>query len=610
MMNAFNDNKAGMTGLDKEKIQKIIESNTGMNFNNHSQKQKQRIDERVNRNKDLLATLTKEQISKAQQEMDVLAQSIEAERDLSRNVVHFDMDIHSAVEMRDDPKLRTIPMAVGGESMLSTSNYIARKFGVRSAMPGFIAKKLCPGLVIVDCHFDKYKRESYVVREIFQQYDEGVRMGSLDEACLDLTTCLENRIAMSSVSKHKRVRYDAKQGCICRLPLMNEGEAVTQEATFKTTSCKKCGKEQRAIIDFVVFGDDIDAVVREIRFLVEQATGLTCSAGIAANRMLSKICSDMNKPDGQFQLENNRDKIVNFMRSLPIRKVSGIGRVTEAILLGLDIKLCGDLFAKRAILKLLFSEISSEWFLHVALGSSGSGWSDSEEDSHRKSISVERTFAPQKDIGILLETTRKLCQKLFASIFKSSIEGGKSVTLKIKFASFDVVTRCHSTDFLVKSADVLYPIVETLLKKEIKSSNAVRLLGVRLSTLKFITEGMAVTMKASEKKPCLKRGNDNSDPVPMLIELSSDEEDMYNDSILKDDETAATSGVDGYSRESFENMQSTSELSEISPNEACSTMKVKKSPDHQKRKRILRRPNEAKCDKRGSLTRYFPIDLT
>ncbi|VDN44526.1 unnamed protein product [Gongylonema pulchrum] len=100
----------------------------------------------------------------------------------------------AAVEMRDDPSLRDIPMAVGSDSMLSTSNYVARRYGVRAAMPGFIAKKLCPALKIVIPSFGKYRKASLEVRKIFREYDPYFSMGSLDEAYMDLTDCLQKRL--------------------------------------------------------------------------------------------------------------------------------------------------------------------------------------------------------------------------------------------------------------------------------------------------------------------------------------------------------------------------------------------------------------------------------
>lgn len=108
--------------------------------------------------------------------------------------------------------------------------------------------------------------------------------------------------------------------------------------------------------------------------------------GIGANWMLSKVCSDMRKPDGQFYLPSDRNSIVNFMRVLPIRKVSGIGAVTEAMLKSLKIGMCGDIIKKRAIVRLLFSELQSYWFLAIALGIHGSS-SDDVDDNMSKASS-------------------------------------------------------------------------------------------------------------------------------------------------------------------------------------------------------------------------------
>jgi DNA polymerase kappa len=116
---------------------------------------------------------------------------IEEGRVTERTWAHIDMDMfYAAVEIRDNPSLADKPVAVGGEMMISTANYIARKFGVRSAMPGFIAKKLCPQLVFVDCNFYKYKEVSKVFKGILAEYDPEYESMGLDEANLDLTNYL------------------------------------------------------------------------------------------------------------------------------------------------------------------------------------------------------------------------------------------------------------------------------------------------------------------------------------------------------------------------------------------------------------------------------------
>jgi DNA polymerase kappa len=116
---------------------------------------------------------------------------IERSRELDRTWAHIDMDMFfAAVEIRDNPSLADKPVAVGGDMMISTANYVARKFGVRSAMPGFIAKKLCPNLVFVDCNFKKYREVSNVFMGILKEYDPDYESMGCDEANMDLTNYL------------------------------------------------------------------------------------------------------------------------------------------------------------------------------------------------------------------------------------------------------------------------------------------------------------------------------------------------------------------------------------------------------------------------------------
>lgn len=130
----------------------------------------------------------------SQQAMDREIEKLECNRSLNHIIVHIDMDaFYASVEMRDNPRLRDVPMAVGSYSMLSTSNYVARRFGVRAAMPGFIAKKLCPKLVIVKTNFDKYRAVSKEVQEIVAQYDPHFSPMGLDESYLDLTDYVKEK---------------------------------------------------------------------------------------------------------------------------------------------------------------------------------------------------------------------------------------------------------------------------------------------------------------------------------------------------------------------------------------------------------------------------------
>uniref|UniRef100_A0A915NIS7 DNA polymerase kappa n=1 Tax=Meloidogyne floridensis TaxID=298350 RepID=A0A915NIS7_9BILA len=463
--------KAGMASLDMNRIKRIIADNTGQDFQHHERQVEKQVEERIKNKCEMLLYATNEQLKRLEEEADSVAIKMEEHRSINRFWVHIDMDaFYASVECRDNPELRTVPMAVGGDAMLATSNYLARKFGVRSAMPGFIAKKLCPDLVIVPCDMHKYIRESNIVRSIFQYYDPNMFMGGLDEAYLDLTDFVGQRIFPV---KCKRIRYTGD--CICRLPLISSNnQNISEDAERVVIICNRCNKERIAIIDYIVFGTGLDDIVNQIRFEVEQLTGLTCSAGIATNKMLAKICTDLNKPNGQFYLEADRYKIIDFMNSLKIRKVPGIGPKCEAVLKSIGVEKCSDLFEKRAKIRYIFTNLHSEWLLKVSLGLDA--W-EIDKVSNQKSAGIGRSFTPKQNFTELCQILYKLCRKLIKSLPSSRIVGGRSATLSIKFATFDYITRCKSVDFVIQNVEMLYPIVEGLLKKELVGRHdAIRLL--------------------------------------------------------------------------------------------------------------------------------------
>lgn len=186
-----------------------------------------------------------------------------------RKIIHIDMDCYyAAVEMRDFPEYQHIPLAVGGDgprSVLSTSNYQARQFGVRSAMPAVKAKQLCPNLTIVHGRMDVYREVSKQIREIFARYTDLIEPLSLDEAYLDVT--------------------DAT---------MCQGSATL--------------------------------IAQQIRADIFNELALTASAGIAPNKFLAKIASDENKPNGQCVI--TPDKVASFVEKLSLKKIPGIGPKT------------------------------------------------------------------------------------------------------------------------------------------------------------------------------------------------------------------------------------------------------------------------------------------
>ena len=361
-----------------------------------------------------------------------IVESLGAERDLTRTIVHVDMDMYyAAVEMRDNPALRDVPMAVGGMGMLSTSNYAARKFGVRAAMPGFIAKKLCPNLVIVPGNMEKYAAVSEVVRGVFREYDPNFAPMSLDEAYLDITELL---------SRH-------------------QVDKDSQETAW--------------------------SIVNEMRSKIHERTQLTASAGIAPNCFLAKVCSDLNKPNGQYELRPDAEEVIEFVSGLAIRKVGGIGNVQEQLLKGIGVQTCRDLYVKRAEIRLLFSELSFEFYLAVSQGI-GSSRIEPPEDRERKSISTETTFSDNSDRDSLLAILRDLCKDLSSDCQTKGITG-QAVTVKIKSHDFKLKTKVSQLCDFSNDEELIHATAKKILLFLLDNSEeqplALRLMGVRLSGL-------------------------------------------------------------------------------------------------------------------------------
>nr|GEX25911.1 DNA polymerase kappa isoform X1 [Tanacetum cinerariifolium] len=306
--------RLGMEGVDKEKVQRVVyEMSKGSKYFQNEERKEAYMKHKIDNMRAQRLNLNSTDLSNYQRVADRKIVEMEATRDLSKIWLHVDMDaFYAAVETLSNPSLKGKPMAVGGMSMLSTANYEARKFGVRAAMPGFIACKLCPELILVPVDFKKYTYYSDLTRKVFHEYDPNFTAASLDEAYVDITK-------------------------VCKERDITGGE-----------------------------------VAEELRQKVYEATGLTCSAGVAPNRLLAKVCSDINKPNGQFVLPNDRAAIMTFISSLPIRKIGGIGKVTEHILKDVfEIKTCEDLLKKSSFLCALFSPSSADFFISVGLGLGG-----------------------------------------------------------------------------------------------------------------------------------------------------------------------------------------------------------------------------------------------
>ncbi|XP_019337975.1 DNA polymerase kappa isoform X2 [Alligator mississippiensis] len=486
----LNDNKAGMQGLDKEKINKIImEATKGSRFYENELKKDQQVNQRIEKMMQLKDKITSQQLLKAQLQVDKLVMELEQSRDLSCTIVHIDMDaFYAAVEMRDNPELKEKPIAVGSMSMLSTSNYHARRFGVRAAMPGFIAKKLCPHLTIVPLNFEKYGQVSKEVRKILAQYDPNFMPVGLDEAYLNITEYLEERqnwpedkrkyfYKTDNVTENGKQDLNApdelklNEDALSSSPILFEDNtSLAEEQPTTTTHLHTEEQRDQQLLNSIVFGTSAEEVVKEIRFRIEQKTRLTASAGIAPNTMLAKMCSDQNKPNGQFRIPPDRQAVMDFIKDLPIRKVPGIGKVTEKLLKALGILTCSELYQQRAPISLLFSETSWRNFMDISLGLG--------------STHLEKTFGEMNTAEDQYDLCQELCKDLAQDLQKEGLKG-KTVTLKLKNVNFEVKTRAFTVLSSVSTEEEIFAVAKELLRTETDSVAPhplrLRLMGVRVS---------------------------------------------------------------------------------------------------------------------------------
>ena len=336
----------------------------------------------------------------------------------TRKIIHVDMDaFFASVEQLDDPSLRGRPVAVGGSSgrgVVAAASYEARRFGVRSAMPSVTAQRLCPDLVFVKSRFDRYRELSVQTRAIFRDETPLIEPPSLDEAYLDVT-------------------------------------ARTDSAT---------------------------AIARRIRARVRAETGLTCSAGVSFNKLLSKLASDENKPDGLTVITPAR--ALDYVAGLPVKRFHGVGPVTAAKLTGLGIATGADL--RAASLDWLTGRFGS---FGERLHDIARGIDERPVRTSRiaKSIGGERTFdtdcrTPAELDEQLVRVAAIVWERIAA---KAAV--GRTVTLKVKFSNFALITRARSLSRPLEGEAQLLAIGRDLLAAELPLPLGVRLLGLSLSKL-------------------------------------------------------------------------------------------------------------------------------
>lgn len=336
-------------------------------------------------------------------------------------IIHADMDAYYAsVEIRDRPELAAKPVAVGGAAegrgVISAANYVARKYGVHSALPTVTAKRLCPELVLLPGRMDLYVAISQQIRDIFQHFTPLIEPLSLDEAFLDVTA---------------------------------------SEKLFGSA----------------------ENIGRQIKREVKEQLQLVVSIGIAPNKFIAKIASDIDKPDGFVYVP--QDKVREFLDPLPIKRIWGVGKVTEK-----------NLHA-RGIYRVRDLRLQSRESLQQRLGEHGIHlWElansiDSRpvvSDYDAKSISHEVTFAQDiEDKEILLSKLLLLTEQVSRRLRRHDYQG-RTVQLKIRYTDFTTVTRAHTLDHATNTTNEIWQAVKTLFLTRLpKNLPPVRLIGMGVS---------------------------------------------------------------------------------------------------------------------------------
>lgn len=345
-----------------------------------------------------------------------------------RKIIHIDMDaFYASVEQRDHPEYRGKPVIVGGSpegrGVVAAASYEVRKYGVHSAMPAARAVRLCPQAIFVKPRFEVYREVSEQIREIFYSVTDLVEPLSLDEAYLDVT---ENHLELPSAT----------------------------------------------------------LIARQIRKRIRQTTGLTASAGVAYNKFLAKVASDLNKPDGMAVI--TPDKAEAFLEQLDIRSFHGIGEATEARMQAMGIATGKDLKAWSEVeLVEKFGKVGRHYYRIVR------GVDRRQVKAHRirKSIGKERTFSEDiDDLGWIASFMEELAEKISASMQKKNILG-KTVTIKVRYDDFETITRSTSYSYHLNSAREIAASAKLLLEETEVGQRKVRLLGITLSNLNLDERG-------------------------------------------------------------------------------------------------------------------------
>jgi len=359
--------------------------------------------------------------------------------DVVRRILHCDMDcFYAAVHMRDDPSLAGKPVLIGGEpggrGVVAAASYEARRFGVRSAMPSSVAVRRCPQAIFIRPDFSRYREESSEIFEIFREFTSVVQPVSIDEAYLDVTDQWEPW-----------------------------GSAT--------------------------------GVAQEIRRRVKEERRLTVSVGVGPNRLVAKIASDADKPDGLTVVSPSRT--LRFLAPLAVRSLPGVGPATETALGELKINTIADLRAvPPEVLRHRFGRYGG------ALVNYAQGIDERPVRVHRerKSLSAETTFATDlEELAEMDEVIDRLAIRVAGGLERRQL-AARTVSVKVRYPDFTTLSRAATLALPTADVEILRRSARSLLRKTEAGKHGVRLLGVATSKLVPAAEEQLSLFQSDEER--------------------------------------------------------------------------------------------------------------
>lgn len=346
-----------------------------------------------------------------------------------RKIIHIDMDaFYASVELRERPELKDLPVVIASHhprAVVAAASYPARVYGLRSAMSMGQARKLCPQVIVIEPDFAKYRQVSAQIHQIFQQYTSLIEPLSLDEAFLDVTENLQQIPSATEVAM--RIRED-----------------------------------------------------------IFQATGLTASAGVAPNKFLAKIASDWHKPNGICVIKPSQ--VQGFIQNLPLKKIPGVGKVTQEKLSSLNLNTLGDL---QQIDEVLLIQHFGKYGRRLFLYAQGMDERPVEVERERQQISKETTFDDDLHLNQCRPYWEPLLGQVWQSLQKKQLSA-RGVTVKLKLKNFQVMQHSKSFKQVLRSPQELAQALDLLLDDlHIAPQMQFRLIGVgvyQLSVLETETQ--------------------------------------------------------------------------------------------------------------------------